>query len=281
MPKFKKGSAAAKAYMAKIRAARGKKVSGEKKPSAKYVNIFGQRVKVGTKKYEIMMQQKNQFDDLKKFEVSGIKKINGFENTYKNAPSDVKKILDGLDFMEDYGKLEKAKKALMKKGYYLDYGLDGAVTEFRKVRTSKKIGYRVDRTTILTRATPLIKKYQEKGYTRPEAIKAANLDVAQKMNSTLFGTKNTPESTHKDTKSHNVNIRVVSGVKQLSGVAPHKAKYFIDFIYQGIERTEYFDKLPADRYKGMNGIIYVTRLTDYGTTLIPLTETKTNKPLKK
>jgi hypothetical protein len=94
-------------------------------------------------------------------------------------------------------------------------------------------------------------------------------------------------SKHKDTKSHNVNIRVMSGnkntdgLKKLSGVAPHKAKYFIEFIYQGIERTEYFDKLPADRYKGMNGIIYLTRLTDYGTTLIPLTEAKTNKPVKK
>mgnify|MGYP007090462695 CR=1 FL=1 len=28
----------------------------------------------------------------------------------------------------------------MKKGYYLDYGLDGAVTEFRKIRTTKKVG---------------------------------------------------------------------------------------------------------------------------------------------
>lgn len=176
MANFKKGSPEAKAYMAKLRASRGK----------------SKVVKSKTKKTKT-------------------KKISGFETTYKNAPADVKKILDGLDFMEDYGKLEKAKKALMKKGYYMDYGLDGAVTEFRKVRTAKKVGYRADRTTILTRATPLVKKYREKGYTRPEAIKAANLNVAQKMNSTLFGTKKA-SSMHKDTKSHNVNIRVVSGI---------------------------------------------------------------------
>jgi len=88
-------------------------------------------------------------------------------------------------------------------------------------------------------------------------------------------------SMHKDTKSHNVNISVVSGLKKLSGVSPHKAKYFIEFIYQSIERTEYFDKLPPDRYKGMTGINYLLRLTDYGTTLIPLREAKTNLPVKK
>jgi hypothetical protein len=106
---------------------------------------------------------------------SKTKTIGGFETTYKNAPADVKKILDGLDFMEDYGKLEKARKALMKKGYYLDYGLDGAVTEFRKVRTGKKVG-----------ATK-----------KPMTTKKAS-------------------SMHKDTKSHNVNIRVVSGMPEMN-----------------------------------------------------------------
>jgi hypothetical protein len=94
----------------------------------------------------------------------------------------------------------------------------------KKNTPGKKVGYRADRTTILTRATPLIKKYQEKGYTRPEAIKAANLDVAQKMKSTLFGTKK-PNSTHKDTKSHNVNIRVMSGTKKTKKYSIGKVNY--------------------------------------------------------
>ena len=59
-----------------------------------------------------------------------------------------------------------------------------------------------------------------------------------------------------------------------------KAKYFIDFMYNGIERTVYFDKLPADKYKGRTGIYYVTRLTDEGTALIPLLYTKTLFPVK-
>jgi hypothetical protein len=71
--------------MAKLRLAKGKKVSGTKTAAAKYVNIFGQRVKVGTKKYEIMMQQKKQFDDMNKYEGSTtgnvtLKKSNYFKN---------------------------------------------------------------------------------------------------------------------------------------------------------------------------------------------------------
>lgn len=65
------------------------------------------------------------------------------------------------------------------------------------------------------------------------------------------------------------------------GAVKSKGKYYIEFMKEGIERTEVFDKLPSDRYKGMNKIIYVTRLTDYGTTLIPLLDIKTNKPIIK
>ncbi len=59
-----------------------------------------------------------------------------------------------------------------------------------------------------------------------------------------------------------------------------KAKYLIDFMYNGIERTEYFDKLPADKYKGRTGIYYVTRLTDQGTSLLPILYSRTLFPVK-
>ena len=90
-----------------------------------------------------------------------------------------------------------------------------------------------------------------------------------------------PKMMHKDTKSHNVNIRVMSGLKKLIGVEPHKAKYFIVYKRAQIENTEYFDKLPAGRYKGMDNIIYLMRGTDSGTALIPLIEAKSNKPVKR
>lgn len=144
-------------------------------------------------------------------------------------------------------------------------------------------------------------------------------------------------STHKDTKSHNVNVKVVSGtkvksttrqtgssniekdflkkakvpgkrksasgrtyyerranrsdkpgsllgikgLKKISGVLPHKAKYYIDYMLHGIERTEYFDKLPKGKYRAENNIYYILKLTDAGTSLIPILNVKTNQPIKK
>ena len=61
--------------------------------------------------------------------------------------------------------------------------------------------------------------------------------------------------------------------------AVSKGKYFIEYMKEGIERTEVFDKIPKGAYKGQTGILYLTRLTDYGTTLIPITKTKDNLPL--
>jgi hypothetical protein len=58
-------------------------------------------------------------------------------------------------------------------------------------------------------------------------------------------------------------------------------KYYIDYMEYGMEQRKVFDKLPKNRYKGANGIIYVTRLTDKGTTLIPLMDIKTDLPIKK
>ena len=61
--------------------------------------------------------------------------------------------------------------------------------------------------------------------------------------------------------------------------AVSKGKYFIDYMRDGMERTEVFDKIPKGAYKGQTGILYLTRLTDYGTTLIPITKTKDNLPV--
>ena len=77
------------------------------------------------------------------------------------------------------------------------------------------------------------------------------------------------------------SILGIKGLKKISGVPPHKAKYFIEFMYQGIERTEYFDKLPKGVYKGDNKILYLMKLSDEGTILTPLLYTKNNLPVKK
>jgi DNA repair protein RadC len=173
MPKFKKGSAAAKTYMAKLRAARGKtKV-----------------VKTTTKKI-------------------------GSASVYSKAPADVKKIIDKLYGNNNYLELTKAKKALEKKGYFMDFGLDGEITSFKKL-PAKKVGYKPDRLKILKVSSKLIKKYMDQGYNRKEAVEMANNEASYIIQSgkNISGTKK-PFNTHKDTKSHNVNIRVLSGYKQ-------------------------------------------------------------------
>ena len=115
------------------------------------------------------------------------KKIGSFESIYNAAPAGVKKIINDLGEGGDYNKMAKAVIALRKKGYFMDYDLAGQIVKFRKL-PAKKVGYRADRTQILTRATPYIKKYQDKGYSRPDAVKKANLDAAN-----LSGYKQTPE----------------------------------------------------------------------------------------
>jgi hypothetical protein len=106
--KLKKGSAAAKAFMAKIRAAKGKT-----KPAVKA------KAKKSTKK------------------IGAIKLIGSFQTTYTKAPADVKKIIDNLDTSADYRLLIKAQKALTAKGYFIDYDLNGEVINFKKIDPNK------------------------------------------------------------------------------------------------------------------------------------------------
>jgi hypothetical protein len=100
----------------------------------------------------------------------------------------------------------------------------------KKAVAKKKIGYKSDRIAQLIKTTPIIRKYKEKGYSRKDAIKNAMLDAGF-----MSGTK-----THKDTKSHNVRISVVSGlsgtehfVKQLNYLLDVKKKLESDYnIYK-------------------------------------------------
>jgi len=86
---------------------------------------------------------------------------------------------------------------------------------------------------------------------------------------------------HTDTKSHNVNIRVVSGISKITGI-PHKAKYYITYKLFDIKRVDYFDKLPKDRYiSPSERIVYVMKNTDNGTSLVPLRYTKNDNIVKK
>ena len=92
--------------------------------------------------------------------------------------------------------------------------------------------------------------------------------------------KKSATTMHKDTKSHNVKISVMSGLHKIVGKVT--GKYYIDYTTDnGYKKMEFFDKLPKGYYKGMDRTIYVTRLTNYGTSLIPVRYTDNNKDVKK
>ena len=64
--------------------------------------------------------------------LSGVKDFN-YERAYNKAPKDIKRILDSLDEFPEYEELKEAAKKLRAKGWYMNYGLDGGITELRKI----------------------------------------------------------------------------------------------------------------------------------------------------
>ena len=75
-----------------------------------------------------------------------------------------------------------------------------------KKTATKKVGYKSDRTQILTKATPYIKKYIDKGYSRTDAVKNANLD-ASNLSGWRKGTTNIIEVGEKKyAKQKNVRV---------------------------------------------------------------------------
>lgn len=113
--------------------------------------------------------------------------------------------------------------------------------------------------------------------------KRAGVGATKKATSTKVKAKKGKRTSemHTDTKSHNVNIRVMSGLSKITGT-PHKSKYFIKYKIDNIQRMEYFDKLPKDRYVSPSErIVYLMRNTDNGTALVPLRFTKNDLFVKK
>jgi len=205
--KLKKGSAAAKAYMAKIRA---------KKGTAKKVNGITDTLK----RKAVSVQKKVAYNVIDKT----LKSANTKE---KAALTKAKKLIQNT-YLGASQKVGAVKTPIQYKGYTINFvrGNYRAIaygnpqfdeTSLVKVKKAidnylnpKKVGYKADRTNILKTATVYLKKYKDMGYSRKEAVKNANMDA-------VF-----VNGYHKDTKSHNVNIKVVSGV---SGI---KNKAFIE-----------------------------------------------------
>ena len=171
-------------------------------------------------------------------------------NAYKRAPLAVKKILDQLGDEPDYKDLHWAAAALKKKGWFMDYGLDAQITALRPIKktTTKKVGVvaKTKKGAPRKRLSKSQREYNEmadqykyfvvdlktgrvsSGWEYKEDAKDAlsDFDKGDAKIYTLSQLKREgvadPRSewkyklsgTHKDTKSHNANIRVVSGTKK-------------------------------------------------------------------
>ena len=73
---------------------------------------------------------------------------------------------------------------------------------------------------------------------------------------------------------------MMSGLHKIVGKVD--GKYYIEYTTDmGYKKIEFFNKLPKGYYKGMDRTIYVTKLTNYGTSLIPVKYTNNNKDVKK
>lgn len=172
-------------------------------------------------------------------------------NAYKRAPLAVKKILDQLGDEPDYNDLAWAAAALKKKGWFMDYGLDAGITALRPIKktTTKKVGVvaKTKKGQPRKRLSKDQREYNEmadlykyfvvitetgrvaSGWEYKEDAKDA-LEDYDKGDAKIYTLAQLKKAgikdprgewkyvklagTHKDTKSHNVNIRVMSGIKK-------------------------------------------------------------------
>jgi hypothetical protein len=261
MPKFIKGSAAAKAFMAKLRASRGKTKVGKAKAKPKRKGLFVKKLAV--------YARPTKSGKVKPY----VRKV-GSLSTYNKAPLAVRKLIDSLDNISNYSDKKKIVKSIEAKGYMIEFAMDGSIERLKKI-THKKVGavkapvykyaavkkrvddlYKksgmintnekwenkiiemlqdnsIEAYTIYQKLNPNQKKdvlnelfiidndmgsYGDGKLQTSKQNLAILLQDAKngiKYKDTIMGmgaVKKTPMSKHKDMFSHNVNIKVVSGM---------------------------------------------------------------------
>ena len=163
-------------------------------------------------------------------------------------------------FAKIYGKKKVVKKAAPKKVAKKVSGIkDSKLIKKDLAKKGLKLphGYK---TTKRKRAVGSVKskKITEKGILNKIHIVKRNVDKLD-------------EAQHK---------HMMSGLHKIVGKVD--GKYYIEYTTDmGYKKMEFFNKLPKGYYKGMDRTIYVTKLTNYGTSLIPIKYTNNNKDVKK
>jgi hypothetical protein len=141
--------------------------------------------------------------------------------------------------------------------------------------TAKQRAARAKFKSAVTEAKRLRKK--NPSLTQAQALKQA---FAISYSKKRVGNKIGNVDKHKDTKSHNVNIRVMSGITKIIGI-PHKAKFYTAYKINNTTVLEYFDKLPPDIYTAMGGDVFVYRPAASIKKLFAVRYTKNDKIVNK
>jgi len=125
-------------------------------------------------------------------------------------------------------------------------------------KVAKKIGY------------SKIRLDQEKGITK----------VLKNTPKTLFPYTAKEKIVKAGKKYFDEQAKKISGLYKIIGKVYNK--YYIEYIHPNEYKSrEYFNLLPKNYYKGKDRILYISKLTNKGTALIPLKYTKNDKLIKK
>lgn len=152
----------------------------------------------------------------------------------------------------------------------------------KKIAPKKKAAKKVVRKVVKKKAAPKKKAAKKKiGYSKIRLEQEKGITkVLKNTPKTLFPYTSKEKIVKAGKKYFDDQAKKISGLYKIIGSV--SGKYYIEYITEdGYKKMEFFNKFPKGYYKGMNRIIYVTRLTKDGTALIPVKFSDNNKDVKK
>jgi hypothetical protein len=177
-----------------------------------------------------------------------------FEQQYYKAPKYVRDLIDDLGEEPGYEKLRRAAIALQKRGWYLDFGLDGGITELRRLRKNEKKPYKIQGTKTAAKK-PTAKQLAA----RAKFTKMVKARAAAKKGKKVAGVtyKQSPEKVvsgindrnwwaglGKIPKSGKVNWLMVPTERVAKKIQENTAAGFVPRIKVAIARGKNFESLP-------------------------------------
>jgi hypothetical protein len=156
-----------------------------------------------------------------------------------------------------------------------------------KKKTIKKepLKIPIPKNTIMPKKKKLTKKISKKVVRKKVANKKlTRIDYDKRYQAKKPGKrKSASGKTYYENRPNRSDKGKLLGIGQLTKIIGSvSGKYYIDYISDnGYKKMEFFNKFPKGYYKGMDRIIYVTRLTKNGTSLIPVKYSDNNKDVKK